>query len=522
MPTVEQLRARWRSADRGTRIAWTGLLVLLVGAVGVRLWMMIAYPPAFLGYPDSSQYTLAALEDIFRDPQRPAGYPFFLRLVHHLSHSMTFVIALQHLSGIVSGLLYYKAVRRTGAPPWLGLLPAAVLFFGGTGLILEHSLLSDSLFTFLQAVGVYAAIRALYDSRIRWCLLSGAAIGLSFWDRAAGISLGVFVVLLLLWAVPGRFSRRLRRAGVVVLLVAAMVVFYVGSQYYFTGFLGEQRQSAWDIYSRVATFVNCSAFTPPSGTRFLCPNDPKGHREGQSYYLYNTNAPAVKAFGEPYEAPPRANGFLQRFSVAAIENEPFAYAGAILSGLSRYVFPRVGEGATPEENLELVTKPEVASKFEQIFAAYFSEGVGYLGSKAQLHSLYVYQEFTDVEGPFIVLLLIAAIIGPFFLTGRMRAASIFFTLAALGLMTFDVASISYDARYAYPTFGPLAAGAALGAWGIALRVARLLGREHALQGRPDGPGKDRRDPPKSRGKTPPPKSRAKTRPSGRAKTRAHG
>jgi hypothetical protein len=302
------------------------------------------------------------------------------------------------------------------------------------------------------------------------------AIGLSFWDRAAGVFIGVLVTLLLLWAAPGRFSRRLLHAGAVVLLVATMVGFYLGSQYYFTGFLGEQRQSAWGIYARVATFVDCSDFTPPSGTRFLCPNDPDGHREGQGYYIYSTEAPAVKAFGEPYEAPPQANGYLQRFSVAAIESEPFAYAGAILSGLSRYVFPRIGEGATPEENLEQVTSPEVTSNFESVFAAYFAEDIGYLGSKAQLHALYVYLSITSIEGPFIVLLLIAAIIGPFFLTGRMRAASIFFTLTALGLMTFDIASISYDARYAYPTFGPLAAGATLGAWGIGLRAARILRR----------------------------------------------
>ena len=41
----------------------------------------------------------------------------------------------------------------------------------------------DPLFTFLQALGVYLAIRALYDPRVRWPLLCGIAIGLSFWVR---------------------------------------------------------------------------------------------------------------------------------------------------------------------------------------------------------------------------------------------------------------------------------------------------------------------------------------------------
>jgi hypothetical protein len=482
---VQKLRARWRSLDRGTQISWVGLFALLMAAAGVRLWLMVSYSPAFLGYPDSSQYTLAAETNIFRDPQRPAGYPFFLRLIHHLSDKLTFVIAVQHLAGIATGLLYYKAVRRTGAPPWLGLLPAAVVFFGGTGLILEHSLLSDSLFSFLQAVAVYAAVCALYEPSIRWSLLAGTAIGLSFWVRTAGISIGVLVPVVLLWAAPGRFSQRLRRAGAAALIVAAMVGFYVGSQYYFTGYLGDQRQSAWDIYGRVSTFVDCSAFTPPSGTSFLCPTQPVGHRESQAYYQFDPRSPAVKVFGPPYAAPPDANAVLERFSVAAIENEPFAWAGATLKGLSRYVFPRSGEGAVPDEMLELVTFPEHTHEFEPVFESYFAEDLGYVGSKAELHPLSVYQSFTSVQGPLIVLLLIAAIIGPFFLAARMRAAAILFTLTAIITITFAVAGNGYDARFAYPTFGPLAAGAALGGWGIYSRLAgSIRRRSRDRRGRP--------------------------------------
>jgi hypothetical protein len=482
---VQKLRTRWRSLDRGSKIASVGILVLLVAAAGVRLWLILSYRPAFLGLPDSSQYTAAALTNIFRDPQRPAGYPFFLRLVHHLSHKLTFVIALQHLSGIAAGLLYYKAVRRTGAPPWLGLLPAAVVFFGGTGLILEHSLLSDSLFAFLQAVAVYAAVRALYEPRIRWSLLAATAVGLSIWDRTTGIAIGVLLPVVLLCAAPGSFRQRLRCAGAAALIVAAMAGFYVGSQYYFTGFLGGQRQNAWELYGRVSTFVDCSAFKPPSGTRFLCPTQPLGHRESQGYYQFNPDSPAVKAYGAPYEAPPSANAVLERFSVAAIEHEPIAYAGAILGGLGRYVFPRPGEGLTPDEVLETITPAEITYKFQSTFESYFDEGLGYVGSPAELHPLQEYQSFTSVQGPLMILLLIAAIIGPFFLAGRMRASAILFTLTAIAIITFSIAGNCYDARYAYPTFGPLAAGAALGGWGIYSRLAGTLRRRSRdRRGRP--------------------------------------
>jgi hypothetical protein len=475
---MQKLSARWGSLDRGAKISCVGLLVLLAAAVGVRLWLIIGYPPAFLGYPDSSQYTLAALTNIFRDPGHPGGYPFFLRLVHHLSDRITLVIALQHLMGIATGLLYYKAVRRTGAPPWLGLLPAAVVFFGGTGLFLEHSLLSDSLFTFLQAVAIYAAVRALYEPAIRWSLIAGAALGLSSWVRTAGISIAVLVPVVLLWAAPGRFPQRLRRAVASALVVAAMTGFYIGSQYYFTGFLGEQRQDAWNLYGRVATFVDCSAFTPPSGTRFLCPTQPLGHRESPYYYQEVPAAPAPKAFGPPWVAPTYANAFLEKFSVAAIEHEPIAYVGSILPGLSRYVFPRSGEGETPDELLAFLTSPEHTSAFQPIFESYFAEGLGYdaANANAELRPLDVYQSITSIQGPLIILLLIAAIVGTFFLAARIRVVAILFTLTAIATITFSVAGSQYSVRYTYPTYGPLAAGAALGAWGIGSRLAGILRR----------------------------------------------
>ncbi len=457
-------------------MALVALAALVAGAVGVRVWLMVSYPPAFLGFPDSSQYALAAALNIFRDAQRPAGYPFFLRLVHHLSDSMSFTIAVQHAMGVATGLLLYKAVRRTGAPAWLGLFPAAIVFFGGMGLILEHALLADSLFTFLQAVGVYAAIRALYDPSLRWPLLAGVAIGLSFWVKTVAISSAALIAIVLVCAAPGGVRRRLLSAVTVSVLVAAMILVYVGSQYYFTGYLGYERQSAWDVYGRVATFVNCSSFTPPSGTEFLCPREPVGQRQSQDFFQYGPTAPAVERFGPPYAAPPYANALLKEFSTAAIEHEPFAYVAAIMRGLSRYVFPRPGEGYTPREASNEVINPLKARSAQSAFALFYPDSLGFAGPESEADPLLVYESYTRVQGPLLILLLVAAIAGLFCLPARMRWAAAVFTLTAVFTMTFAVAGNGYDARYAYPTFGPLAAGAALGAWGLGSLLARVIRR----------------------------------------------
>ena len=204
------------------------MVILAAGAIGVRVWMMLAYGPGFLSFPDSGEYALAAKLNIFRDPQRPAGYPFLLRLIHHLSDHVSFAIGVQHAMGVAAGVLLYKAVRRSGAPPWLGLLPAAVVFFGATGLVLEHSLLADAPFAFFQVLSIYCAIRALYEKSLRWPVLAGLAVGIAFWMKTDG-AVGVVVIsAVLLFAAPGGRRRRLLSAGAVAIVATATIATYVG------------------------------------------------------------------------------------------------------------------------------------------------------------------------------------------------------------------------------------------------------------------------------------------------------
>jgi hypothetical protein len=377
--------------------------------------------------------------------------------------------------------LLFDAVRRTRAPAWLGLLPAAIVFFGATGLILEHSLLADPLFAFLQALAIYAAVRALYDENpprrwaLRWPLLAGLAVGVGFWVKTVAGTSAILIPIVLLCAVPGDARRKGLSALSTFGVAISLILVYVLAQFLFTGYLGYERQSSWELYGRVATFVDCSKFTPPSGTRFLCPREPVGHRSSQAFFQYAPTAPAVERFGPPYTAPAQANGVLKEFSVAAIEHEPIAYAGAIMSGLGRYLFPRDGEGNTPQAVREEVMEPTRTQANQEAFSLLYPDSLGYVGSAAEAHPLAVYESFTGVKGPLLIILLAAAILGPFFLRARMRWAALLFTLTALITIVFTVAANGYDARYAYPTFGPLAAGAALGAWAIGSQLARVLG-----------------------------------------------
>jgi hypothetical protein len=468
----EGLARRWRGLDRDARVAAVGIAALVAGAVAVRTWFMVSYRPAFLGFPDSHEYVLAAALNAFRDGQHPAGYPLFLGAVHYFSDRLSFTILVQHVLGVATGLLLFESVRRTGAPPWLGLLPAAAVFFGGTGLFLEHSLLADPLFAFLQALGVYAAVRALGEPALRWPLFAGLAIGLAFWVKTVAISSALLVPPLLLLAAPGTFRRRLLSAATVALMVGVMIAAYVGVQAVSTGYVGYERQSAWNLYGRVATFVDCSKFEPPKGTRFLCPLEPLAHRLPQAFYQYGPTSPAVRRFGGPGRAPGSANAVLERFSTAAIEHEPLAYAEAIVHGLSFYVFPRPGEGYTPASLRNALLERAGERSIQPAIATFYPHSLGYHRPTDAVRALSFYESRTRVQGALLILLILAAIAGPPFLPRRMRSAAILFTLTAICSILVAEAGSSYDARYAYPTFGPLAAGAALGAWGIFSRVKR--------------------------------------------------
>jgi len=465
-----------RARPRGGRGPTRALLVLLAGAIALRVWLMLDYGPAFVGFGDSHEYVTAATLGIFHDVQKPAGYPLFLVLAHALSSSLTFTIALQHTLGLATGVLLYAAVRRTGAPAWLGLAPAAVVFFASIGVLLEHSLLADPLFTFLQTLSVYAAVRALGARTLRWALLAGLAAGAAFWVKTVGLSEVPVIAGTLALAGGARLQRRLVLAGVAGTSALALVLGYVLVQGLASGYWGYERQDAWNLYGRVATFVNCTRFTPPAGTRFLCPTQPQSARGSESYYQYASSAPAVRRFGGPAHAPASANATIERFNVAAIEHQPLAYLGAIARSLSFYVTPRSGEGYTPQSLREALVEAKGTHSIQPSLSAYYPHAHGYTGSAGALAPLDYYERHTRIQGALLIAMLIAALAGAPLLSGRPRAACVLFLMTAVCSVVLAAAGNSYDARYGYPAFGPLAAAAALGAWAIAVRFSQARAR----------------------------------------------
>jgi hypothetical protein len=437
-----------------------GLGALLLAGVGLRLWLMVAYGPALAGFGDEHEYITAAAHGVFVDVQKPAGYPIFLALAHALSDRLTFTIALQHLLGLGTGVLLFDGVRRAGVPAWLGLVPAAVALLAGIGVILEHSLLADPLFAFLQALAVWAAVRALTDGGVGWPLLAGAAAGGSFWVKTVGLCVVVVVPLALL-AVRRAAGRGARPALAAALAGVALAAAYVPIQALATGWWGYERQGAWNLYGRVATFVDCSRTHPPAGTRFLCPAQPPSRRADESYYQYARAAPAVRRYGGPSRAPAGANGVLLRFSLAAIAAQPLDYAGAVANGLTFYVSPRMGENYTPTAIVKALLEPRGTHSAQPALGSYYPGARGHAGGAAALLS---FESATRIDGPLLVVLLLAALASPCLVRGRARGLALLLLGTALLPVLAAEAGNGYDARYGYPAFAPLAGAAAIGLW----------------------------------------------------------
>ena len=99
----------------------TALWVLIGLGVVLRIALELSYRPAVLTFADSVAYINMSAGSMFEaDAARTVGYAVFLEAVHTLSANLTVAILVQHVLGILTGLLAYATVRRLGAPIWVG------------------------------------------------------------------------------------------------------------------------------------------------------------------------------------------------------------------------------------------------------------------------------------------------------------------------------------------------------------------------------------------------------------------
>ena len=446
------------------------LVALLTAALALRIFTMDAYRPAVLTMADSTAYVWAAGGELYGDAVRPAGYSLFLRGAHLVSADVSFTIGVQHLFGLVSALLLYLTTRRLGGGQWLSLVPAGAVALSGDQMMLEHTLLSEAPFTFLLCSSVYAAVRML-DSRqpALWGASAGLLLAAAATVRTAAL---VLVPLLALWgafSVPGTWQRRLASGGAVLAAGVALLGAYSVFQHRAEGTWTLTRASGWALYSRVAPFANCTEFTPPRETRFLCETTPTDQRPGPEYYGW-VGGPARARFGDP----PTGNSQLEAFSQRVVLNQPIDYARAVLKDTVRYFVPGFGfdrayGGTGPELFVWDRRAPGYEEQIEAAVESYY-DSFDLRLSPGGVRALADYQDLVRVHGILLFQLLALGVVGLFLTSGRSRRGLILLLGTTIVLLVLPAATTAYSARYALPVEGLAAAAAALAGSAVLVRL----------------------------------------------------
>ena len=448
------------------------LAALVAIAVGLRVVVALAYRPAVLTVGDTGAYVTAAAGELFSDPVHTAGYPMFLRAVHALSASIDLTVAVQHLLGITSGLVLYATVRRIGAPLWVALLAAITILLSLDQIVLEHTLMAETLFTFGLCVVVYVAVRSLeparplvgpVTSRHAWLAAAGLALALDSWVRAVGAPLIPFLCLWIAVAIPGAAWTRLARGALTGGVAAVVVLAYMGLNEGASGHFVLTYAPGWALYSRTAPFAQCSSFEPPKGTEGLCEQTPTGQRPGPEFYGYDPASPARHVFHHPA----RGDHKLLAFGRTVILHQPLDYALNVSRDVARYYAPSLGPErpfwGSGHEVLDIrVRAPEVEQQVQTVVDGYYDSRLLEVGGAAdrlgQLQSL--------LRAP-PLLLLIATLLGgvaAWLASGRRRAEVCLLLGAGLLLLVVPSATATYNARYAIPAAPLLAAAGAIGVW----------------------------------------------------------
>jgi hypothetical protein len=487
-------------ASRERRVAAGGLVaVLMVGAI-VRVLFSVAWSPAFMGWPDAKSYIDVSQGELFGNPLRPAGYPLFLVGLNAIWTEIHFVVAVNHLLGLATAIALYATVVRAGGPRWLGLVPAAIVALGGDQMFLEHSVLSEPLFTFLTACGVYAAVRCAVDRRAwaAWPAVAGVALALSASVRVVGLATVVVVCAWLVAGASGEWRRRVATAAVAAAGALTVLGAYWIAEYSTAGAVGMSRNGDYHLYGRVAPFADCHKFTPPRGTEMLCETTPRSERPITDAYIFSYwHSPAVRTFGSPFDATPEASAKVGDFARAAMLGQPDDYLVEVGAGMLRYVAPESdwlhgyggGPGYEALTGRNILLNPNFRSHAIDSLQRYYGwHHSDYRTRPGLLAALRGYERVTRIQGVAFVALALLSFAGPLLARGHDRRVATLLWLVAWCLLTAPVASLEFSARTAVPGFGFLAASAALGGLAAvrAWRHRRMRRADDVGANRPSG------------------------------------
>ncbi|MDQ6650639.1 MAG: phospholipid carrier-dependent glycosyltransferase [Actinomycetota bacterium] len=485
------LRLRLRGA---VATHWLFGLVFLLAAA-LRLLTALTYRPALEYVQDSFDY-LGNAHTLVPSVIRPAGYPFFLKVLGQTSQ-LAVVPVVQHLLGLATGVLVYAVVHRLGARWWLAALAAAPLLLDSYQIYVEQFVLAETLFTFLTVLALAAL---LWSERVSplVCVAVGVLLATAALTRTVGLAVLVPAVAYLL----------VRRAGVLRLacLVLSAGLVLVGYASWFKaehGHVALEAYSGYFLAGRVEPFAQCTGLSLPPAQQALCDPRPVQAHDNSDWYVWNPGSPLRRPV---VPAGTDRNAVAGDFARAIIRHQPGDYLRTVTGDVlhyfrvSRQTGPQDGPVATwrfrqtdaappwqPEyppadPYVNQWTWPGAAVIDGVIMGSHgFNDKQEAIGLDRQRAGwLAGYQRFGYTPGP---LLALGFLLGLLAGVGRLRredrrlrwAAALCATGGLLMLLTPAV-SASFDYRYILPAL-PLMSAA--GVLGVVLIEKRLRARREA-------------------------------------------
>ena len=476
------------SPRRPPRFAWLSgalryrpFLVLLCAAVALRAATLALYFPGVMLHPDAMRFARVTpgVSGIFDDVWLPAMYPIFLHSLRLVSDQVWFTIAAQHLLGLLAGTALYLAVARLGVPRWLSLIPAGVYLFSGDVLFLEHVLLSDQLALALTTLSLSAAIFGLRPNvDARWLGAAGALATAAWLTRSSFVVVVVVIVAVAVLAVSGPRTRAIAGGAAAVGAACVFGLYLLAFQVSGGRYLGLWDMKGWNLYGRIAPFVQCDRFDVPDGAQVLCESTAPADRPGSVFYSQDFRSPAFRAFHEGFNQSPQAEGLLYDFAVRAIVAQPGDYANIVVSDLARYVRnptpparPLSGNGT---ETWAFDFRPAVTPPFgniedlvgHRLAAVYNGTEVSAPGQNV----LGDYQKVMRVPGLLIASLLLLTPVGAIWGRGPGRLGAALFGSTSYLLFIGPVAAFAYDFRYGVPPTILLTCAGTLAGYALWVRI----------------------------------------------------
>ncbi|MFT4050509.1 MAG: hypothetical protein QM648_11830 [Solirubrobacterales bacterium] len=463
---------------------WALTAIVVVGAL-LRLWIELLWRPGFLGFPDSSAY-FASVQHPFADLARPPGYPLAVKLLWQSVPRIEAVILIQHLLGLASIVLAYLLARMLAAPRWAALIPAAAVSLGGAQVMLEHSFLSIGPFTFLLLLGMVATCAAarLPDERVRarfgLFVLAGSSLGLAVIMRTYAV-LVIVPLLAHVVASEPRLRPSLVGAAALTLPVIAIALAVIVASPSETGRSGIAPNAFYNYYGRVATFADCTKFTPPAGTALLCPSQAPAARKGQRYWDFDAQSPLVENFGDSFSSPalPSERRAVKRFARAAAFHQPGAYLSAVARDAWRMFDPSfplnpnpaVGNseaGPGPDQMRTELVDPVWSDRSLMLMVG---SSASQYGSYRSLDGFNAYESVARFSGVRLAIPLILCLLAPWLVAaGAHRRGALMLLTSVLILLIFPLLVNMYNYRYVVPVLPLIWTGAALAIAGLAARI----------------------------------------------------